>query len=52
MSLREIAQALRRSPSTISREIKRNSSKIKGNEESYTKIGKVNFLKRLSIIEL
>lgn len=37
MSLREIAQALRRSPSTISREIKRNSSKIKGNEESYTK---------------
>ena len=37
MSLREIAQALRRSPSTISRKIKRNSSKIKGNEESYTK---------------
>ncbi|WP_412458508.1 helix-turn-helix domain-containing protein [Peptoniphilus asaccharolyticus] len=29
MSIRKIAQALKRSPSTISREIKRNSSKIK-----------------------
>ena len=37
MSIREIAQALKRSPSTISREIKRNSSKIKVNGGSYTK---------------
>ena len=35
MSIREIAQALRRSPSTISREIKRNSSKIKVNSKKY-----------------
>lgn len=37
MSIRKIAQALKRSPSTISREIKRNSSKIKSNRRSYTK---------------
>ena len=37
MSIREIAQALRRAPSTISREIKRNSSKIKASRGSYTK---------------
>ena len=35
MSIREIAQALKRSPSTISREIKRNSSKIKVNRTKY-----------------
>ncbi|WP_019595694.1 helix-turn-helix domain-containing protein, partial [Peptostreptococcus anaerobius] len=37
MSIRKIAQALKRSPSTISREIKRNSSKIKVSRGSYTK---------------
>lgn len=37
MSIRKIAQALKRSPSTISREIKRNSSKIKACRRSYTK---------------
>ena len=37
MSIRKIAQALKRSPSTISREIKRNSSKIKSSRRSYTK---------------
>ena len=37
MSIRKIAQALKRSPSTISREIKRNSSKIKACRGSYTK---------------
>ena len=37
MSIRKIAQALKRSPSTISREIKRNSSKIKSSRGSYTK---------------
>ena len=37
MSIRKIAQALKMSPSTISREIKRNSSKIKASRESYTK---------------
>ncbi|KXB89358.1 hypothetical protein HMPREF3191_01271, partial [Veillonellaceae bacterium DNF00626] len=36
MNIREIAQALKKSPSTISREIKRNSSKIKTNRGSYT----------------
>lgn len=37
MSIRKIAQALKRSPSTISREIKRNSSKIKVSRGSYAK---------------
>ena len=37
MSIRKIAQALKRSPSTISREIKRNSSKIKNSSGNYTK---------------
>ena len=37
MSIRKIAQALKRSPSTISREIKRNSSKIKNSRGDYTK---------------
>ena len=37
MSIREIAQGLKRSPSKISREIKRNSSKIKASRGSYTK---------------
>ncbi len=37
MSIREIVQALKGSPSTISREIKRNSSKIKASKGSYTK---------------
>src|SRR3712207_6280240 len=37
MSIRKIAQALKRSPSTISREIKRNSSKIKNSRGNYTK---------------
>ena len=37
MSIREIGQALKGSPSTISREIKRNSSKIKASKGSYTK---------------
>ncbi len=37
MSIRKIAQALKRSPSTISLEIKRNSSKIKSSRGSYTK---------------
>ncbi|WP_368334414.1 helix-turn-helix domain-containing protein, partial [Phocaeicola massiliensis] len=37
MSIRKIAQALKRSPSTISREIKRNSSKIKVSRGDYTK---------------
>lgn len=37
MSIRKIAQALKRSPSTISREIKRNSSKIEASRGSYTK---------------
>lgn len=37
MSIRKIAQALKRSPSTISREIKRNSFKIKVSRGSYTK---------------
>lgn len=35
MSIRKIAQALKRSPSTISREIKRNSSKIETSRGSY-----------------
>ena len=38
MSIRKIAQALKRSPSTISREIKRNSSKIKVNGGSLLKM--------------
>ena len=37
MSIRKIAQALKRSPSTISREIKRNSSKTKNSSGDYTK---------------
>ena len=37
MSIRKIAQALKRSPSTISREIKRNSSKIKSSRGSNTR---------------
>ncbi|WP_412458507.1 helix-turn-helix domain-containing protein [Peptoniphilus asaccharolyticus] len=37
ISIRKIAQALNTSPSTISREIKRNSSKIKVSRGSYTK---------------
>lgn len=37
MSIRKIAQVLKRSPSRISREIKRNSSKIKASRGSYAK---------------
>ena len=37
MSIRKIAQAIKRSSSTISREIKRNSSKIKNSRGDYTK---------------
>lgn len=37
MSLRDIAKALKRSPSTISREIKRNSSNIKVSGAHYIK---------------
>ncbi|WP_306483696.1 helix-turn-helix domain-containing protein [Anaerococcus sp.] len=37
MSIRKIAQALRRAPSTISREIKRNSSKTINSRGNYTK---------------
>ena len=37
MSIRKIAQALKRSPSTICREIKRNSSKIKSSRGSNTR---------------
>ena len=37
MSIRKIAQAIKRSSSTISREIKRNSSKIKNSSGDYTK---------------
>ncbi len=37
MSIRKIAQTLKSSPSTISWEIKRNSSKIKASRGSYTK---------------
>lgn len=37
MSIRKIAQALKRSPSTISREFKRNSSKIENSSGDYAK---------------
>ena len=37
MSIRKIAQAIKRSSSTISREIKRNLSKIKNSSGDYTK---------------
>ena len=37
MSMREIAKVIKRPPSTISRELKRNSSKIKVSRESYIK---------------
>ncbi|WP_236786497.1 helix-turn-helix domain-containing protein [Anaerococcus ihuae] len=37
MSIRKIAQAIKRSSRTISREIKRNSSKIKNSSGDYTK---------------
>ena len=37
MSIRKIAQGLKRSPSIIAREIKRNSSKIIASRGSYTK---------------
>ena len=37
MSIRKIAEAIKRSSSTISREIKRNSSKIKNSSGDYTK---------------
>ena len=37
MSIRKIAQAIKRSSSTISRKIKRNSFKIKNSSGDYTK---------------
>lgn len=37
MSIRKIAQTIKRSASTIFREIKRNSSKIKNSSGDYTK---------------